>query len=179
MSARQDGQALVLVLAALVALLAGTLVLGGVAAGIGAHGDHQRAADLAALSAAGAMRAAFPRVFEPADRAGHLERAAYLALGARAARDTARRNGMVDVRVAFPGGGLAPVRVRVVVRDPIRVGHRAVASAAVAEAELAPPGSIAGDGAAGAGEYRGPLATRQGQRMRPDVALAFDRMAAA
>jgi hypothetical protein len=29
------------------------------------------------------------------------------------------------------------------------------------------------------GEYRGPLATRQGKQMRPDVAAAFDRMAAA
>jgi hypothetical protein len=30
-----------------------------------------------------------------------------------------------------------------------------------------------------AGEYRGPFAHRQGKPMRPDVALAFDRMAAA
>ena len=31
----------------------------------------------------------------------------------------------------------------------------------------------------GAGEYTGPLASRQGKPMRPDVAQAFDRMAAA
>src|SRR5205823_13953737 len=31
----------------------------------------------------------------------------------------------------------------------------------------------------GAGEYRGPFAIRQGKPMRPDVALAFDRMAMA
>jgi hypothetical protein len=41
-----------------------------------------------------------------------------------------------------------------------------------AEAELAPPGDLAGAG----GGYDGPLATRQGERMRPDVARAFDRM---
>lgn len=45
---------------------------------------------------------------------------------------------------------------------------------AVAEVAVAP---IA-DGT-GVGEYTGPLAVRQGQRMRPDVALAFDRMHAA
>ncbi|HEX5146378.1 MAG TPA: transglycosylase SLT domain-containing protein, partial [Conexibacter sp.] len=44
-------------------------------------------------------------------------------------------------------------------------------------AQLA-PGAAAAD-AAGADEYRGPLAYRQGKPMRPDVALAFDRMAAA
>ena len=33
--------------------------------------------------------------------------------------------------------------------------------------------------AAGTGEYAGPLAYRQGKPMRPDVALAFDRLAAA
>jgi hypothetical protein len=164
----QRGQALLLVLGALLAVLLGTLVLGGVAAGIAARGDHQRAADLAALSAARALRAAYPRVFTPPGEAGHLERSAYLALGVAAARDTAARNAARgDVAVTFPGGGLAPVRVRVVV------------GAVRAEAELLPPGSTAGAGAAGAGQYTGPLAVRQGHGMRPDVALAFDRMAAA
>jgi soluble lytic murein transglycosylase-like protein len=48
---------------------------------------------------------------------------------------------------------------------------------AVAEAEV-----VAGTGpaaASGVGGYAGPLAVRQGKRMRPDVALAFDRLAAA
>jgi soluble lytic murein transglycosylase-like protein len=40
-------------------------------------------------------------------------------------------------------------------------------------------GAAAGDGAAWGDDYAGPLAERQGQRMRPDVAAAFDRMAAA
>jgi Transglycosylase SLT domain/D-alanyl-D-alanine carboxypeptidase len=72
------------------------------------------------------------------------------------------------------------VRVRVTVRDAIAVGDDAeVRNAAVAEAELAPPGTLPGGGPASAGEYRGPFAYRQGKPMRPDVALAFDRMAAA
>jgi soluble lytic murein transglycosylase-like protein len=54
-----------------------------------------------------------------------------------------------------------------------------VANAATAEAELAPPGTDPDAGALNAGEYRGPFAYRQGKPMRPDVALAFDRMAAA
>jgi soluble lytic murein transglycosylase-like protein len=54
-----------------------------------------------------------------------------------------------------------------------------VPNTAVAEAELAPPGTLPDAGPANAGEYRGPFAYRQGRPMRPDVALAFDRMAAA
>ena len=45
-----------------------------------------------------------------------------------------------------------------------------------AEAELAPAAPI---GFAEGGGYDGPLAHRQGEPMRPDVALAFDRMEAA
>jgi hypothetical protein len=54
-----------------------------------------------------------------------------------------------------------------------------VANTATAEAELAPPGALPDDGPAGAGEYKGPFAYRQGKPMRPDVAVAFDRLAAA
>ena len=50
--------------------------------------------------------------------------------------------------------------------------RRSAAITATAEAELAPPGELAAAG----GGYAGPLATRQGERMRPDVARAFDRM---
>jgi hypothetical protein len=185
MSSRaQRGQAALLLLGLLLAVCIGAVVLGGIARGVGARGDLQQAADLGALAAARAMHDAYPRVFEPATRDGvanarHLERDEYLALATRAAKQTAGRNGAKEVAVAFPGGGLAPVRVRVTVRDAIAVSARVeVPNAAVAEAELAAPGTLPGDGAATAGEYRGPFATRQGKRMRPDVALAFDRMAA-
>jgi hypothetical protein len=110
----------------------------------------------------------------------HLERSEYLALGRRIATATARRNGADDVDVTFPGDALAPLRVRVVVRDRIDIGPGAsVPGTADAEAELVPPGAVGAPGAPGAGEYSGPLAYRQGKPMRPDVALAFDRMAAA
>ena len=180
--AGERGQAMLLLVGLLLAVCIGAVVLGGVARGVGARGDLQQAADLAALAAARAMHDAYPRVFEPAARDGarHLERAEYLALAERAAKDTAARNGAHRAAVAFPGGGLAPLRVRVTVRDAIAVGHDAqVPNTAVAEAELAPPGTLPDAGPANAGEYRGPFAYRQGRPMRPDVALAFDRMAAA
>jgi soluble lytic murein transglycosylase-like protein len=169
----------------LVAVVLGAVVLGGIARAVGVRGELQSAADLSALAAARAMHDAYPRVFEPpviggADNPRHLERAQYLALGERAAQATAARNGARDVSVAFPGGGLAPIRVRVTVRDAIAVGARAtVANAATAEAELAPPGTNPDADPLTAGQYRGPFARRQGKPMRPDVALAFDRMAAA
>jgi Transglycosylase SLT domain/D-alanyl-D-alanine carboxypeptidase len=180
-----EGQALLLMLGTLAALLVGAVVLGGVARAIGVRGERQRAADLAALAAARALREAYPRVFAPPELDGrpnpdHLERAEYMALGRRVAIVTAQRNGADDVDVAFPGDALAPVRVRVVVRDRIVLAPgAAVPGDASAEAELVPPGAPAGLGAPGAGEYAGPLAYRQGKPMRPDVALAFDRMDAA
>jgi hypothetical protein len=131
------------------------------------------------------MHEAYAGLFEPPrlgsrPNGAHVERVEYLRRGRRAARETARRNGARDVRVSFPDDAtFAPVRVRVEVRDAIEVGGRArVAIAARAEAELAPPAQLAFE-TAGAGEYAGPLAHRQGKPMRPDVAAAFDRMHAA
>jgi transglycosylase-like protein with SLT domain/D-alanyl-D-alanine carboxypeptidase-like protein len=176
-----SGQALLLVLGVLLAAALGALVLGGIARGIGERGDRQRAADLAALAAARAMHDAFDRVFEPAmvdgrDNPRHLEREDYLALGRHAAQATAVANGARDTRITFPGGGLAPVLVRVTVRDPIEVGDRRLVNAATAEAQLAPDSMLSVGDPRAAGEYRGPFAFRQGRPMRPDVALAFDRL---
>jgi hypothetical protein len=179
------GQALLLMLGALLAVVLGAVVLGGVAQAITRRGDRQRAADIAELAGARALHTAYPRVFEPAEIGGrpnpsHLERAEYVAIGRRIALETARRNRAREVDVEFPGDALAPLRVRVRVRDRITIGPAAsVAGDAEAEAELVPPGIVPGVGAAGAGEYTGPLAVRQGKPMRPDVAQAFDRMAAA
>jgi hypothetical protein len=182
----ERGAALLLVMGALVCVLAGALVLGGIARGVGVAGERQRAADLAALAGARAMRDAYPRVFEPPFVDGrhnpaHLERAEYLALGRRVAVQTARRNGVRAAHVAFPVAGLAPVRVRVTVGEAAhRDSGRATLDAdTVAEAELVPPGGLPGERARGAGEYGGPLELRQGKPMRPDVARAFDRMEAA
>ena len=168
------------------ALLLGALLLGAIARGIGVRSDEQRAADLAALAGARAMHESYAGLFEPAalgPRANpaHLERAAYLRRGRLAAIATARRNGARAVAVSFPdAGSFAPVRVAVDVRDPVRVaGREDVPAHARAEAELAPPADVALATGASVGEYRGPLAMRQGKPMRPDVAAAFDRMAAA
>ena len=171
-----QGQATVLLLGLAMALLVGAVVLGAVARVVGARSDEQRAADLAALAGARAMHDRYGGLFEPPALGGrvnaaHVERAEYLASGRGAAQQTARRNGVRGVRVSFPDEEtFAPVRVRVEV-----VGD---GEGARAEAELAPPAELA-FAAAGAGEYRGPLAHRQGKPMRPDVAAAFDRMHAA
>jgi soluble lytic murein transglycosylase-like protein len=181
----ETGQALLLMVGVLVAVLLGAVVLGGVAQAITTRGDRQRAADIAALAGARALRTAYPRVFEPTEIGGrpnpaHVERSEYLAIGRRIAMETARRNGADDVEVEFPGDALAPLRVRVRVRGQIVVGPGAsVDGGADAEAELVPPGTGPALGAPGAGEYAGPLAFREGKPMRPDVAQAFDRMEAA
>jgi soluble lytic murein transglycosylase-like protein len=184
----ERGQALPLLVAAMCAALVAALVLGAVARGIGQQGRDQRAADLGALAGARAMRAGYDRLFAPVLIGGrpnpqHLERSAYLVQARTRAIATARLNGAARVSVAFPdGASLGPTRIQVTVRDPAVVdvgGHRRSAPvAASAEAALAPGAASAG-GAPGAGDYPGPFAYRQGKPMRPDVALAFDRLAAA
>jgi hypothetical protein len=180
----ERGQALLLLVGAMAAVLVGAFVLGAVARGIGAKGRHQRAADLGALAGARAMLAAYPRLFEPPSIAGrpnprHLEKSEYLALGRRVAVQTAGRNGARLLDVSFPDGpSMAPVRIRVLIRDPVTVEaagqRRSTPVEAAAEAELAPAFGDATGYATGGG-YNGPLAYRQGKPMRPDVALAFDR----
>jgi D-alanyl-D-alanine carboxypeptidase-like protein/putative Flp pilus-assembly TadE/G-like protein len=190
----EAGQASLLLLGVVAALLAGLLVLFAFGQALGAKGRHQRAADLAAVSAAQVMRDNYGRLFEPPllpnglPNPRHLSNAAYLALARTAARRGAVRNGLRAraVAVHFPGVGFAPTRVTVRVRGeaPVRAAGddrpRAVAVAARATAELAPDISALGMPAnASGGGYSGPLAYRQGKPMRPDVALAFDRLAAA
>jgi soluble lytic murein transglycosylase-like protein len=183
------GQASVLLVAGLAAILVGAVILGAAERAAGRGGNAQRAADLAALAGATAMDAAYPRLFEPAQLDGranprHLEVAEYLARARVAAEETARRNGATDARVAFPDAdSIAPVRVRVEVADrfDVRAGHAThrLGLRAVAVAELAPPGADGIPGFATGSGYDGPLAYRQGKPMRPDVAQAFDRMARA
>jgi hypothetical protein len=177
------GQASVLLVGGLAALLVGVLVLGAVARGVAREAGAQRAADLAALAGARAMFEANARLFEPAVVDGranprHLTRDAYLALARTAAERVARANGAADATVRFPDEeSFAPVRIRVGVREIVEVRQdaerRHVTLDVVAEAELA-PGIL--DGLDEGGGYDGPLAYRQGKPMRPDVALAFDRM---
>jgi soluble lytic murein transglycosylase-like protein len=183
---RDDGQASVLLLAGIIAVLLGVVILGAAQRAAGHEASAQRAADLAALAGARAMEAAYPRLFEPSELDGrpnprHLEVPAYLARGREAALETARRNGMPGATVTFPDAhSIAPVRVRVAVADTVRVHRgkvtRTVRLGAAAVAELAPPGADGIPAFATGSGYTGPLAYRQGKPMRPDVALAFDRM---
>jgi transglycosylase-like protein with SLT domain/D-alanyl-D-alanine carboxypeptidase-like protein len=179
----ERGQASVLLVGALAAVLVGVLVLGMVARGVAREAGAQRAADLAALAGARAMYSAYPRLFEPPAIDGrpnprHLDAARYVALARGAAEQVARANGADAATVSFPDGDtFAPVRIRVGVREVVTVARneekRRVALQVHAEAELAPGG---GTDLARGGGYDGPLAYRQGKPMRPDVALAFDRL---
>jgi hypothetical protein len=191
-SDREAGQVALLMLGMLAVLLAGVLVLFGFGQALGAKGHAQRAADLAAVSAAQIMRDLYPRLFEPPflepDVANprHLEQEAYLELARAAAVRGARRNGVRPgaADVSFPTAGFAPTRVTVRVRGEARVrvreGRRTrIPVRATATAELFPAAGSGMPGTASGGGYDGPLAYRQGKPMRPDVALAFDRMAAA
>jgi hypothetical protein len=184
---RERGQAAVLIVAGLFGLVLGALVIGAVARGLGTRSAAQRTADLAALAGARAMLDAYPRLFEPAAVDGvpnpaHLEKRAYLELGRQAALDVVARNGPGEAAVSFPDDdAIAPTRIRVAVTRPVEVRRREASAAtdveAAAEAELS--ADALGYGPGGGGEYAGPFAMRQGQRMRPDVAAAFDRLEAA
>jgi D-alanyl-D-alanine carboxypeptidase/Putative Flp pilus-assembly TadE/G-like len=191
-SGGERGQASLLLLGLLAALLAGTLLLFAFGQALGARGKHQRAADLAAVSAAQVMRRHYHRLFEPVLANGlpnprHLSRSAYLALARAAAQRGADRNGVPAGRVgvSFPDAGFAPTRISVSVhgRGDVRVasGRRPdrIDVEARATAELVPGDDLGLRDHADGGGYHGPFAYRQGKPMRPDVALAFDRLAAA
>jgi hypothetical protein len=149
------------------------LILGGLARGLGVRADSQSTADLAALAAARELRGEYARLFEPPLREGrpnpaHIERAAYLAAGIRAAEKTARRNGATRVRVTYPDPDpIAPTRIRVTIADGVVVaGSGRVPTTVIAEAELSPAGEAAAAAPTG-DEYRGPFAFRQGSRCAP------------
>jgi len=189
----QTGQAVVLGLALLAALLLGLVVLVAFGQAVGGKSHHQRAADLAAVSAGASMRDDYARLFEPPLLANglpnprHLSASAYLARARGAAVRAGRRNGVrISPRdVVFPAG-FAPTRVTVSVRGAVAVRTggreaRRIAVQAKAGAELDPGLGLGFDmpGFGSGGGYDGPLAYRMGKPMRPDVAEAFDRMAAA
>ena len=164
------------------------MIAGAVASAVGKEAAAQRAADLAAVAAAQVMHANYARLFEPALHRGApepepLAKADYLELARTAARRVAEANGARGkATVSFPRRGhdrARPGARRDRRHHPRRAGRssaRELTLAVDAEAELGPaaPTSFAEGGG-----YGGPLAHRQGVPMRPDVALAFDRMEAA
>jgi hypothetical protein len=193
---REDGQALLLALGGAIALIAGALALVAIAGAVAGKGRAQRAADLAAVSAARSMRDDLQRLLAPAvlpnglPNPAHMEKAEYLARARAAASDVARANdvGTARLRVTFPdAGSFAPVRAKAVVTGSLELdgvgdsGKRTdVEASAVAEAAAPANGGAASMPAtASGGGYGGPLVYRTGEGMRPDVAAAFDRMAAA
>jgi hypothetical protein len=90
--------------------------------------------------------------------------------------------GTASAQVTFPGGAFAPTRVTVELEAIAALeGEPSGEELSVtASAEAYPPASgPAPSAVASGGGYAGPLASRQGEGMRPDVAKAFDAMSAA
>ena len=186
----EGGQALILALGGALVLIAAALALVAIAGAVTGKGRAQRAADLVAISAVRSMRDDLPHLLAPPRLAdgrpnpNHLDKGRYLARAEAAALAVAREN-EVDpgrVRVRFPdAGSFAPVRAKATVVAGLREGDgKRVEASAVAEA-AAPYGAAAGGGTgmASGGGYSGPLIYRDGEGMRPDVAAAYDQMAAA
>jgi len=181
----EAAQALPLVLGAGFVAIFIALVLAALGGAVTATERAQTATDLVALSAARSMRDDLPRLVAPerlpdgSRNPAHLDKGPYLDRARAAALEAASRNDLAraNVEVTFPDAGSpAPVRARVEL-DPSQSPRT---RPLVAEAEAAPPtGSGAPPTTASGGGYSGPLAYRQGKPMRPDVAAAFDRMAAA
>ncbi|MGZ8666823.1 MAG: transglycosylase SLT domain-containing protein [Solirubrobacterales bacterium] len=187
MPAARDGQALPLAIGGIAAVLAVTMALVAIAGALTGKARAQRAADLSAVSAARSMRDDLPRLLSPRTLPGgipnpaHLSKRRYLARARAAARQAARANGVQHLRLSFPDRiSFAPLRARAVVPAVVARGGGGSRTEASAVAEAtAPPGAGAGGPAmASGGGYSGPLAYRQGEGMRPDVAAAFDRMSA-
>ena len=171
----QRGQAL-----PLVALAGAILLIGGVAAfwvGV-AHAAMARAqtvADLTALSSGRRLRELLPAIVADTTRTRRAWRAEVRAVAA----DIARANGVRLERFSWPEGERWPpttVQVTVAAAGPVGTQVRAVARAAIAPGSGGLPESWA---EGGAGQYEGPLVTRDGKPMCPAVAAAFDRMDAA
>jgi soluble lytic murein transglycosylase-like protein len=185
----EDGQALPLALGGALALIAAALAIVAIAGAVTGKGRLQRAADLAAISAARSMRDDLPRLLSPAAlpdgswNPRHLDKAAYLARARAAASEAALANGVGRdrLRLAFPDtSSFAPVRARATVVASLEVGESTtVAASAVAEAGAPATAASRAPAMASGGGYGGPLVYRTGEGMRPDVAAAFDRMAAA
>jgi hypothetical protein len=187
----ESGQALILALGGALALIAAALALVAIAGAVTGKGRVQRAADLVAISVVRSMRDDLPRLLAPprlangAPNPEHVSKPAYLAR-ARAAGLTAARGNGVDparVKIRFPdAGSFAPLRAKAVIVAALEEanGHSVEASAV---AEAAAPFGAADTGGeigmASGGGYGGILIFRDGEGMRPDVAAAYDQMAAA
>jgi hypothetical protein len=191
-SGGEAGQALILAIGGCFVLIAAALALVAIAAAVTGKGRAQRAADLAAISAVRSMRDDLPDLLSPPllpdglPNPSHIGKATYLERAREAALTSAAHN-EVDpsrLRLAFPDqSSFAPVRAKATVVGKLELGSGAPREVeASAEAEAATPLTAAGGegpAIASGGGYSGPLVYRDGEGMRPDVAAAYDQMAAA
>lgn len=187
--ADETGQAVILALGGALAVVAAAIALVAIAGAITGKGRVQRAADLVAISAVRSMRDDLGRLLAPSHLAEgrpnprHLDKGLYLARARAAALHAGQENGVGPDRVLveFPdASSFAPVRAKVTIVAGLREGGgQRVEASAVAEAAAA-YGAVGGaNGMANGGGYGGPLVFRDGEGMRPDVAAAYDQMAAA
>jgi hypothetical protein len=193
--ATQSGQATIPLVAGSILALLGVALFAQYGGALAARGQDQRTADIAAAAAAGRMAKDYARTFVTpvlpggAPNPHYLSPAAYR-LRARAAAVRAavvnKDVGRIE-RVKF-GVGVSPTTVTISTLRrhdvPIagterqrRVSVRARATAELRFTFATMPGAMPANGSGGG--YSGPLAYRQGKPMRPDVAMAFDRMSAA
>lgn len=181
----EGAQVTPLALGAAFLIVVSTVALIALAGAVNGKGRVQRASDLAALASARSMRDDLPRLLAPPTlpnglpNPAHLPKSRYLDRARLAAVRTAIDNGAAALKtvVSFPDAG-SVVPVRTVVRIPAgQPGRRPVMTEAEASLSVSP--GFTGLPIAAGGGYSGPLAVRQGEGMRPDVALAFDRLVAA
>ena len=190
--ASRRGQATPLVLGGVFAIVLGAVAIVAISGAVTGKARAQRTADLSAMSAARSMKDDLPRLLAPPrlpnglPNPAHMPKPVYLNRARLAAVEVAVANGAspLAVSVRFPDSySYAPVRARVTLASSVRAGiaggaHRAPPN--WAEARVSVPVSMGAVPAmATGGGYSGPLAERQGKGLRPDVAAAFDAMAAA
>jgi hypothetical protein len=187
----ESGQALPLALGGCFVLIAAVIALVAIAGAVTGKGRAQRAADLTAISAVRSMRDDLQDLLSPpllpngTPNPSHIGKSTYLERARDAAFTAARHNGVgtSHLRIVFPdSSSFAPVRAKTTVVGKLDLGSGAApAVEASAEAEAAAPVTSAGGegpAVASGGGYSGPLVYRNGEGMRPDVAAAYDRMAA-
>ena len=171
-AAEEGGQALVLALGGSFVVIAGALALVAIAGAVTGKGRAQRAADLAAISAARSMRDDLPRLLSPPTlpnglpNPAHIGKATYLLRARSAALAAGLANGVAAtrLRVGFPDAlSFAPLLVRATVAADLTGSAERVEAAA--EAEAATPASAlpSRPAVASGGGYSGPLAYRQGE----------------
>jgi LAS superfamily LD-carboxypeptidase LdcB len=185
----QGGQATPITLFLTLAAVAAGVFLTLVGAAATGASRFQRAADLAAVSAARSLRDDHHRLFLPATlpsglpNPSHLSDSEYRQRATSAALEAATANGAKEgtATVTFPGATYAATRVRVdLSASPAIAGEETGSEVHVrATAEAYPASAAPATAEASGGGYSGPLAMRQGEGMRPDVAGAFDAMSAA